>query len=107
MDKVATSTTTFTDDDGRDHVITMHVLHGYELLCRAIPAEDYVAWTVRSPYDRPKIMQTVGTAKGTPTYGVTWSACVPKSTADARAHAALLATAADVADVFTSIAAGN
>lgn len=107
MDKVATSTTTFTDSDGRDHVITMHVLHGYELLCRAIPAEDYAAWTVRSPYDRPKIMQAVGTAKGMPTYGVTWSACVTKPAADARAYAALIVTAADVADAFTSIAASN
>lgn len=105
MDKVATSSTEFTDSDGRDYVITMHALHGYELLCRAVPAEDQTSWTVRSPYDRPNIMQTVGITTDTPTYGVNWPACGTKPADDARAYAALLATAADVADEFTRIAA--
>lgn len=108
MAKVATSSTTFTDEDDRVHVDTMHTIHGYTLIRRTVPAEDHATWAVRSPSSMPRVKRVFDTTPEAPTYGVNWSARGTLGSVDARVYAALITIAADVVDAFNRIVAeGN
>ena len=68
----------------------------------------YLHWgVVTADRDLPAIFEVATYGAKTPEFGVNWSACGTKPSADARAYAALLATAADVADLFNRIVADN
>lgn len=106
MLNVITATETV-DRDGGEYTITTYTVGGYVLIRTESSDRDHSRYWVRAPHDLPSITDAASYRAETPVFGVNWSACGTKSSGDARAYAALLATAADVADVFTSIAAGN
>ena len=105
MLNVITTTKTGTHDAG-EYTITTYTVGGYALV-RTESGRGRDMWTVRAPHELPCIFDTSDYMADVRVFGVNWSACGTQSTTDARAYAALLATAADVADVFTSIAAAN
>lgn len=104
MLNVITTTSTRTRANGETVQVTEWTVGGYTL--RKAVEPDYTTWEVRNAArDLPSIYNTATFAEDTPVFGVNWSACGTQSTTDARAYAALLATAADVADAFNGIAA--
>lgn len=104
-----TRTRTFASYDNGEQVterVTDWTVGGYTL--RKTEEPGYTDWgVVNTNRDLPSIYDTSTFAEDAPVFGVNWSACGTKSSADARAYAALLATAADVADVFNRIVATN
>ena len=106
MLNVITTTSTRTRKSGETVQVTEWTAGGYTL--RKTKESDYTTWDVRNAdLDLPSIFNTSTFAEDTPAFGVNWSACGTQSSAEARAYAAQLATAADVADVFNRIVAGN
>ena len=95
------------NSDGDEYTVTTHTVGGYTLVRTEFPILDRVAWKVRAPYDLPSITGLSVYGDKTTEFGVNWSACGTKSSVDARAYAAQLATAADVADLFNRIVASN
>lgn len=95
------------DRDGDEYTITTYAVGGYVLVRTESSDRDHPQYYVRAHHDLPTIFNTSDYMADVPVFGVNWSACGTKSTTDARAYAALLATAADVADVFTRITSGN
>lgn len=107
MLNVIITTKTIQNSDGDDFIITHWAVGGYTLVRTECPVLDRDSWNVYASHDLPSIVDTSAFMADVPVFGVNWSACGTQSTTDARAYAALLATAADVADVFTSIVAAN
>ena len=104
--KVITTTKTIQNSGGDKLTVTTYTVGEYTLACTEFPLLDRVAWKVRAPYDLPSIVDKNLMSK-TPKFGVNWSSCGTQSSVDTRAYAAQLTTAADVADVFNRIVAGN
>ena len=106
MLNVITTTRTRTYESGETEQITEWTVGGYTL--RKTEEPDYTGWGVRAAnHDLPSIVEVASYGSKAPEFGVNWSACGTQFAADARAYAALLATAADVADVFNRIVEGN
>lgn len=95
------------DRDGDEYIITTYAVGGYALIRTESSDRDYDRWYVRAPHELPSIDDMSAFMAETPEFGVNWSACGTKPSADARAYGALLTTAADVADVFNRIVAGS
>lgn len=104
MLNVITNTETV-DRDGDEYTITTYAVGGYVLIRTESSDRDHDRYYVRAPHDLPSITDMSDYDAATPTYGVNWSACGTRSSVDARAYAAQLATAADVADTFNRIVA--
>ena len=106
MLNVITTTRTRTYESGETAQFTDWTVGGYTL--RKTEEPGFTDWgVVNTNRDLPAIYDTSTFAEDAPKFGVNWSACGTKSSADARAYAALLATAADVADLFSEIASAN
>lgn len=111
MQTIPTPTTrTFTRTTGETVTVTEWTIGAYTL--RKTEEPSYTAWSVvksavNTNLDLPAIYETSSFGAKTPEFGVNWSACGTQPAADTRAYAALLATAADVADVFNEIVAAN
>ena len=106
MLNVITTTRTRTYESGETVQYTDWTVGGYTL--RKTEEPGFTGWgVVNTNRDLPAIYDTSAFAEDAPVFGVNWSACGTKPAADARAYAALLATAADVADLFSRIAEDN
>ena len=106
MLNVITTTSARTRNSGETVEFTEWTVGGYTL--RKIVEAGYTDWgVVAAGRDLPTIANAASYRADTPVFGVNWSACGMQSAADARAYGALLATAADVADVFNRIVAAN
>ena len=106
MLNVITTTKTTQNSAGDKLTVTTYTVGNYTLARTEFPLLDRVVWKVRAPYDLPSIVDKNLMAK-TPKFGVNWDACGTQTSVYTRAYAALLATAADVADVFNRIAANG
>ena len=95
------------NSDGDEYTVTTHTVGGYTLVRTEFPILDRVAWKVRAPYDLPSVIGMSVPMSKTTEFGVNWSACGTQPSTDARAYAAQIATAADVADVFNRIVANG
>lgn len=103
---VITTTRTRTGESGASEKITEWTVGGYTLLKTEEPG--YLHWGVRADsHDLPSIFEVASYGSKTPEFGVNWSACGTQFAADARAYAAMLATAADVAELFNRIVKDN
>lgn len=107
MQTIPTPTTrTRTYESGETAQFTDWTIGAYTL--RKTEEPGYTNWgVVVADRDLPTITEHGTYGAKAPEFGVNWSACGTQPTADARAYAAQLATAADVADVFTEIVAAN
>lgn len=92
---------------GDEFTITIYTVGGYDLIRDSSPGRDHDRWSPRSPYGLPSIEDRSIIMSKTPEFGVNWSARGAQSSTDARAYGALVMAAADVADVFNSIAASS
>ena len=106
MLNVITNTDTV-DRDGDEYTITTYAVGGYVLIRTESSDRDHDRYYVRASHDLPTISDVSDFDAETPVFGVNWSACGTRSNVDARVYAAQIATAADVADVFTRIVASN
>ena len=107
MLNVIATTKTTSNRDGDEFTVTNYTVDGYTLVHTECPALDRVAWNVYSNWGLPNIVDLSDFETETPKFGVSWSGEGTQSSSNVRAYIALLATAANVADVFTSIAASN
>ena len=107
MLNVITTTKTTPNRDGDEFIITNYTVGGYALVRTECPALDQVAWRVYARWGLPTIVDLSDFEAETPKFGVSWSGEGTQSSSNVRAYIALLATAANVADVFTSIAASS
>ena len=107
MQTIPTPTTrTRTFESGETVQFTEWTVGAYTL--RKTEEPGYSDWgVVAADRDLPTITNTASYRAKAPEFGVNWSACGTQSSADARAYAALLATAADVADLFNRIVEDN
>ena len=101
----APTTTTTIDRDGDTITRTeWEAINGY-----ALTMTDYGSWktwNVKSPHGLPEVVDQATYEPGVPpTFGVNWSAMGTVDAQDARAFAAQVAAAADVAEQLTRIAA--
>ena len=103
----AITTTETVTSDGNEFTINTYTAGGYTLVRTECPALDRIEWRVRAPHDLPSITDMSDFMAEAKEFGVNWSACGTQDSVNARAYAAQLATAADVADVFNRIVAGN
>lgn len=104
------TTRTYTRKSGETVTVTEWTIGAYTL--RKTEEPSYTAWSVvknvvNTNLDLPAICEYGTFGSKTPEFGVNWSACGTQPAADARVYAAMLATAADVADVFNEIVAAN
>ena len=106
MLNVITNTET-TARDGGEFAITTYTVGGYALVRTELPDLDRVHWSVRAYRGLPTIVDMSPFMAEAPEFGVNWHAQGEQSSSNTRAYVALLATAADVADVFNHIVAGN
>ena len=106
MLNVITSTATV-DRDGSEHTITNWTVGGYTLTRTESSDRDHSRWYAHSPHGLPSIVDVSDFEAETPKFGVNWSARGAQSSTDARARGAQIMAAADVADVFNSIAASS
>lgn len=107
MQNVITTTKTIQNSDGDEFTITNYTVGGYTLVHTECPALDRVEWRVHSNWGLPNIVDLSDFETEIPKFGVSWSAQGTQSSSNTRAYVALLATAANVADVFTRIAANG
>lgn len=108
MLNVITTTTKNTTSNGKEFTVTTYSAGGYTLSRTELPALDIVAWKVHSPDDLPSIVDKNVIVFDAPKFGVNWSSsCGTQSSVKTRAYAALITTAADVADIFSRIAANG
>ena len=107
MLNVITTTRTTPNRDGDKFTVTNYTVGGYTLVHTECPALCRVSWKVYSNWGLPNIVDLSDFETETPKFGVSWSSQGTQSSSNVRAYIALLATAANVADVFTSIAASN
>ena len=107
MQTIPTPTTrTRTYESGETVQFTDWTIGAYTL--RKTEEPGYTDWgVVVADRDLPNVYETSSYGAKTPEFGVNWSACGTQPAADARAYAALLATAADVADLFNRIVKDN
>lgn len=107
MLNVITTSRTRTDETGEvTEWITEWTVGGYTL--RKTEEPGYLHWgVVVADRDLPNVYETSSYGAKTTEFGVNWSACGTQPAADARAYAALLVTAADVADLFNRIVKDN
>ena len=106
MLNVITTTRTRTYESGETAQFTDWTVGGYTL--RKTEEPGYTNWgVVITDRDLPAIYEVASYGAKKPEFGVNWSACGTQPAADARAYAALLATAADVANLFTQIVEYN
>ena len=100
------TTRTRTYESGETAQFTDWTVGAYTL--RKTEEPGYSDWGVfTTDRDLPSIHQTASYGSKAPEFGVNWSACGTQPAAEARAYAALLATAADVADLFNRIVKDN
>lgn len=105
MLNVITTTKKTPNRDGDEFTVTNYAVGGYTLVRTECPALDRDSWRVFSHWGLPNIVDLSNFEAETPKFGVSWSREGIQSSSNVRAYIALLATAANVADVFTSIAA--
>ena len=106
MLNVITTTRTRTYESGETAQFTDWTVGGYTL--RKTEEPGYTNWgVVITDRDLPAIYETASYGAKTQEFGVNWSACGTKPATEARAYAALLATAADVADLYNRIVKDN
>ena len=106
MLNVITTNSARTNENGETEQITEWTVGGYIL--RKTEEPGYLHWgVVTTDRDLPSIFEVASYGAKKPEFGVNWSACGTQPAADARAYAALLATAADVANLFTQIVEYN
>ena len=100
-----TSTTTTYERDGDTITRTeWDAINGYTLIMTDYG--QWKTWNVRSAHGLPEVVDQASYEPGVPpTFGVNWSAMGTVDAQDARAYAAQIAAAADVADQLTAIAA--
>lgn len=107
LDVITITTDRNVNSDGDEYTVTTHTVGGYTLVRTEFPVLDRVAWKVRAPYDLPSIIDMSDFMSKDPKFGVSWTAQGTRSNSNARAYAAQIATAADVADVFNRIVANG
>ena len=107
MLNVITTTKTTPNRDGDEFTVTNYAVGGYTLVHTECPALDRASWRVYSNCGLPNIVDLSNFETETPKFGVSWSAQGTQSSSNVRVYIALLATAANAADVFTSIAASS
>lgn len=104
---VITTTKTTPNRDGDEFAVTNYTVGGYTLVHTECPVLDRVEWRTYSNWGLPNIVDLSDFETETPKFGVSWAAQGTQSSSNVRAYVALLATAANVADVFTRIAANG
>lgn len=93
--------------NGSEFTITTYAVGGYTLVRTESPDRERAHWNVSAPHDLPPIIDMSAFRAKVPEFCVSWSSLGAQPSTDARAYGALIMTAADVADVFNHIVAGN
>lgn len=107
MLNVITTTKTIQNSGGDEFIITNWTVGGYTLVRTECPALVRDSWNAYASHDLPSIIDMSDFMSKAPKFGVSWHAQGTRSSSNARAYGALVMAAADVADVFTRIAASG